>query len=63
MYVWEKSHEPRPLNCRFNCALLFCRQTSSATAYQSSVRIDELPQEIDVFVINVLDIVLRENVI
>ena len=61
--VREKPHEASTLHCRFHRALLLGREARLAAIHHAAVRIDEILQEINVFVINVLDVVLRQNVI
>jgi len=61
--VRQKPHEPRSLNCLFHHALLFCGEATFATVHHAAVRVDEILQEVDVFVIDVLDIVLREYIV
>ena len=61
--VGQKPHKSRSLDGRFYCTLLLGGKSAFAARHDAAVGIDELLQEIHVFVINVLDIVLRENVV
>jgi hypothetical protein len=61
--VRQKRHEAGALYRCLDSALLLGGKTTSLSTQDASVRIDELLQEVDVFVIDVLDIVLRKNVV
>lgn len=56
--IGQKSHEASTLHRLLDCSLLLCGKTRALSAHDASVRIDELPQEVNVFVVDVLNIVL-----
>ena len=62
MHVREESHEARALDRRFDGTLLLGGESSALAAHHAAVRVDELFQEIDILVVDVLDIILREYV-
>ena len=63
MDVRQKPHEAGALHCRFHHALLLGRETTLAAVHDATVRVDEIAKQVDVFVVDVLDIVLREDVV
>ena len=63
LYKRQKPHEPRAFDGSFNGSLLLRCEAAFAARHDAPVRIDELFQEVHVFVVNVLDIVLSENVV
>ena len=63
LYIRQKSHEPSDFYCRFYRALLFCRQTQALSTNHTTVRIDELLQQLRVFVVHVLNVILRQDII
>jgi hypothetical protein len=58
----QKAHKPRAFDGCFDGALLLAREAALLARDDAAVRIDELLQEVDVFVIDVLDIVLCKYV-
>ena len=56
--IGQKPHEASSLYSRFYGSLLFGGEAGSFAALDTTVWVDELPQEIDVFVIDVTDIIL-----
>ena len=58
----EEAHEAGTLDGRFDGALLFGSQSRALTRDDATVRIDELLQKVDVFVVDMLDIILCEDV-
>ena len=60
--VGEKSHETRALYCCFNSALLFGRERGALAAHDATVRVDELPQKVYVFVVHVAYVVLSQDI-
>ena len=63
LHVRKQSHEASALDGCFDLALLFGREIRLGAAHDAAVRVDELLEQVDVFVIDVLDIVLGQNVI
>lgn len=61
--VRQKPHEASALYRLFHHALLLCRETALAAIHNATMRIDEVLQEIDILVVDVLNVVLRQNVI
>ncbi len=61
--VRKQSHETRALDRSLDFALLLRCEITLATAHDAAVRIDELLQKVDVFVIDVSDVILCENVV
>jgi hypothetical protein len=61
--IREKTHEPSCFDRGLNGTLLLCRQSGAFPTHKTAVGADELFQQINVFVIHVLDIVLCENVV
>ena len=59
----EEAHKARALDSRFDCTLLLGGETALGAADDAAVRIDELLQKVDVFVVDVLNIILCENVV
>lgn len=59
----EEAHKTRALYGGFDGALLLGRQAAFLATHDAAVRIDELLQEVDIFVVDVLDIVLGQNVV
>ena len=62
LHVRKQSHESCALDCGLDGALLLGGEPPSLAADHAAVRIDELLQEINVFVVDVLDIILSENI-
>ncbi len=60
---WEEAHEAGAFDGGFYGALLLGGKPRTFAGHDAAVRIDELLQEIDVFVVDVLDIILGENVV
>ena len=60
---WQETHEASTLDGGFDCALLLGRETALAAAHDAAVRIDELLQEVNVFVVDVSDVILCEDVV
>ena len=60
--VWKKSHEARTLDSGLHRALLLGGKARALAAHNAPVWIDELSQEISVFVIHVPYVVLSKNV-
>ncbi len=63
MNVRKQAHEAGALYGGLHCTLLLGGEPRALAAQDATMRIDELLQEIDVFVINVSNVVLREDVI
>ena len=59
----KESHEACPLDGGLDGTLLFRRKVLSLPPEHASVRIDELLEEVDILVVDVLDIILREYVV
>src|SRR3989344_7177609 len=59
----QKPHKPRTLDSGFYCTLLLGGEPDLGASHNAPVRIDELLEQIDVFVIDVLDVILRKNVV
>ena len=60
--IGQKPHEAGAFDCGFHGSLLLGGEASALAALDAAVRIDELAQEINVFVIDVSDVILCENV-
>lgn len=63
MDEWEEPHEARAFDRGFDGALLLGGESALAAAHDAAVRIDELLQKVDVFVVDVLNVILCENVV
>jgi hypothetical protein len=61
-YVRQKRHEAGAFYCGFDCALLFGSEACALAAHDAAVRVYKLSQEVDVFVVNVANIVLCKDV-
>ena len=59
----QKPHEARAFDGGFDGALLLRREIRSLPAHHASVRIDELLEEVDILVVDVLDVILRQYVV
>lgn len=59
----KEAHEASALDRGFDGSLLLGGESALFAAHDATVRIDELLQEVDVFVIDVLNVILRENVV
>ncbi|KKW23351.1 MAG: hypothetical protein UY67_C0024G0025 [Candidatus Kaiserbacteria bacterium GW2011_GWA2_52_12] len=62
LHVGEQAHEAGAFDRRVYRALLLGGKAALCARDDASVRIDELLQEIDIFVIDVLNIILCEDV-
>ena len=60
--VRKKSHEARSLDRCLDGTLLLGSETASLAADHAAMRVDELFQQIDIFVIDVLNIILSEYI-
>ena len=63
LYIREEPHEARAFDGGFYRALLLGGEACATTTYDAAVRIYKLLQEIDVFVIDVLDVILCKDVV
>jgi len=63
LYEREEAHEARTFDRGFDGTLLLGGQAAFLAAHDATVRIDELLQEVDIFVIDVLNVILREDVV
>jgi len=63
LYERQEPHEAGALHGGFDGALLLRSQTALAAAHDSSMRVNELLQKVYVFVVDVTDIVLCEDVV
>lgn len=61
--IGQKSHKSSTLYCLFDCTLLLRGQVGFLTIHDAAVRIDEILQEIDILVVDVLNVILREYVV
>lgn len=61
--VRKKSHEPCPLHGFFDGSLLLCGKAGFTAIHHAAMRIDKIFQEVDIFVVDMLDIILRKNVV
>ncbi len=59
----EESHEAGAFDGGFDGTLLLGSEPALLAAHDATVRVDELLQEIDIFVVDVADVILRENVV
>ena len=59
----QKPHKARPLDCGFDRTLLFGGEPALGASHDAAVRIDELLEQVDVFVVDVLDVILRKNIV
>ncbi len=59
----EEPHEARALDSGFYSPLLLGGKPTLGATYDATVRINELLQKVDVFVVDVLDIILGKNVV
>ena len=59
----QKPHKARPLDSGFDCTLLFGGEPALGASHDATVRIDELLEQVDVFVVDVLNVILREDVV
>ena|SRR3989338_1691644 len=59
----QKPHKARTLDGGFDCALLLRCETALSATDDAAVRIDELLQKVDIFVVDVLNVILCENVV
>ena len=62
MDVREERHEARALYRLFDCALLLGGEASALSVHHTSVRVHELLEEVDIFVVDVPDVILCEDV-
>ena len=60
--IRKKAHEARALHCCFYRALLLGGEAGALTTHDAAVRIDELLEKIDIFVVDVSDVILGKNV-
>ena len=58
LYVWEQTHKSCTLHGCLYGALLTSGKLCATTAHHATMRIDELLQEIDIFVIEMLYVIL-----
>ncbi len=59
----QKPHEPRSLDGGFDGALLLGGEAALSAAHDAAMRINELLQEVDIFVIDMLNIILSQNIV
>ena len=63
LHVREQAHESRSFDRRFHGPLLFCGQAGALAAHYAPVRINKLLQQVNVFVVNVLYVILRKDIV
>jgi hypothetical protein len=63
LHVGQKAHEASALYGGFDLALLFGGEVRAIATHDAAVRVDELLQEIHVFVVDVLNVILRKDVV
>jgi len=62
LHVREESHEAGTFDGLLNRALLLGSEARALAAHDAAVRVHELLEKLNVFVIDVADIILREDV-
>lgn len=62
LHVWEKAHEAGTLDGGLDCTLLTRGELGAAATHHAAVRIDELLEQVNIFVVDVLYVVLSQNV-
>ena len=60
--VRKQAHKSSALYCRLDCTLLLGGESCALARNHTAVRIDELLQEVHIFVVYVLNIILCEYV-
>src|SRR5262245_34038932 len=60
--VRQKSHEPSAFYGCFYRSLLLCGKAGSLATHYAAMRIYELLEQIYVLIVDVLDIILRQNI-
>lgn len=62
LHVREQSHESRTFDRGLYGTLLASGQLAATAAHDATVRVDELLEQIDIFVVDMLNVVLGEDV-